>query len=68
MGKIINFWYYLVSDDPREMAWLLEAGVDGIITNRPDLLIEQFVRYLNIRMSYPRKFMWNQLFFTLIDF
>ena len=27
------------------MKWLLESGIDGIITNRPGLLFEQVVRH-----------------------
>ena len=25
-------------DDPETMAWLLDLGIDGVITDRPDLL------------------------------
>ena len=32
-------------DDPDQMKWLLESGIDGIITNRPGLLFGQVVRH-----------------------
>ena len=47
--------YPLIPDEADQMAWLLQSGVDGIITNRPGLLLEQRVRYLRNRISYPRK-------------
>lgn len=41
----VNVFVWTI-DDPQQMAWLLQSGVDGIITNRPKLLVEQFVRQI----------------------
>lgn len=36
-GQDISYW---TIDDPKEMKKLLDAGADGILTNRPDLLLK----------------------------
>jgi glycerophosphoryl diester phosphodiesterase len=36
-GMVVNPFY---ADDPVEMKRLIDCGVDGILTNRPDLLRE----------------------------
>ncbi|WP_413303074.1 glycerophosphodiester phosphodiesterase [Bacillus sp. 1P10SD] len=36
-GQGISYW---TIDDPKEMKKLLDAGADGILTNRPDLLLK----------------------------
>ena len=36
-GQDISYW---TIDDPKEMKKLLNAGADGILTNRPDLLLK----------------------------
>jgi len=36
-GLWVDAW---TIDDPAEMQMLIEIGVDGIITDRPDLLME----------------------------
>ena len=40
LGKVIHVW---TIDDPSEMNHLIDLGVDGIITDRPDLLKEVLV-------------------------
>jgi glycerophosphoryl diester phosphodiesterase len=37
LGMDIHYW---TIDDPKTMEKLIEAGADGILTNRPDLLLE----------------------------
>jgi glycerophosphoryl diester phosphodiesterase len=39
LGMDIHYW---TIDDPETMEKLIEAGADGILTNRPDLLLELF--------------------------
>lgn len=39
----VNVFVWTI-DDPQQMDWLIQSGVDGIITNRPRTLVEQFVR------------------------
>jgi len=41
LGKVIHVW---TINDPQEMECLIDWGVDGIITDRPDLLKEILVR------------------------
>jgi glycerophosphoryl diester phosphodiesterase len=37
LGMVVNPFY---ADDPDEMRRLIDCGVDGILTNRPDLLVD----------------------------
>lgn len=39
LGMEIHYW---TIDDPETMEKLIDAGVDGILTNRPDLLLKLF--------------------------
>jgi glycerophosphoryl diester phosphodiesterase len=41
IGKVIHVW---TIDDPDEMERLIDLGVDGIVTDRPDLLKEILIR------------------------
>ena len=41
MGKVIHVW---TIDDAHEMEGLIDSGVDGIVTDRPDLLKEVLIR------------------------
>jgi glycerophosphoryl diester phosphodiesterase len=40
-GLQIQAW---TIDDPADMRMLIDIGVDGIMTNRPDVLLEQLNR------------------------
>jgi glycerophosphoryl diester phosphodiesterase len=45
----IRIYTYTI-DDPDQMDWLLEAGVDGIITNKPGLLSHRIsLKYNRLR-------------------
>ncbi|MCL1906883.1 MAG: glycerophosphodiester phosphodiesterase [Propionibacteriaceae bacterium] len=41
MGKVIHAW---TIDDPHEMECLIDWGIDGIITDRPDVLKDVLIR------------------------
>ena len=38
-GRLVNYW---TINDPAQMRRLLDAGADGIVTDRPDLALEVF--------------------------
>ena len=51
-GSYIYVYVWTI-DDPMQMKWLIKAGVDGIITNKP-LLLENVYNTLRKPSNYNR--------------